>query len=119
MPPDGTAEARPAENHQPYLSVATWLNVAAQQLRDEQQHDAAAVLDRLVEHRQRTRPEQRRETWRRWELMALRRGLSSPLGGLRAVHPDSRRNAAAQTSEQLRSLGLYGPVSARVLAEVA
>jgi hypothetical protein len=119
MRPDSTAEPRPVEDHHPYLSVATWLRLAAEQLRDEQQYEAAAVLDRLIERRQRTRPEKRRETLRRWELRALRRDLDSTMGGLREVHSAHRREAAAQAREHLREVGLYGAVSARVLVDAA
>jgi hypothetical protein len=115
MPPDGTVESPSAEDHQSYLSVAKWLATVAEQLRDEGQHAAANVLDRLLDERMRTTAEYRRAARRRWEIRLLRRGLDATLGGLRPVPPGLVEQASQRTADELRTAGLYGPASAHVL----
>jgi hypothetical protein len=115
MPPDGTAESASTEDHQPYLSVAKWLATVAGQLRDEGQHPAANVLDRLLDERLRTTAEYRRSVRRRWEIHLLRRSLDAALGGLRPVPPGLVEQASQRTVVELRTAGLYGPASAHAL----
>lgn len=120
MPHQGADQPRDPQDHPGYLSVATWLDIAAAQLREEGQHDAAAVLERLREDRLRTTPQHRRTAQLRWEIQMLRRGLDAALGGLRLASPSAvTANAAAAadlTRSELRSVGLYGPISQRLLA---
>jgi hypothetical protein len=115
MPPDGTADSPSAEDHQSYLSVAKWLAIVAGQLRDEGQHAAANVLDRLLDERLRTTADYRRATRRRWEIHLLRRSLDATLGGLRPVSPELVEQASQRAVAELRTAGLYGPASAQVL----
>jgi hypothetical protein len=114
MPLDGTAESASTKDHQPYLSVATWLASVAGQLRNEGQHAAANVLDRLLDERLRTTAEYRWQVQRRRDIRLLRRSLDATLGGLRPVPPGQAEQASRRTVAELRTAGLYGPASACV-----